>query len=54
MNKINLIWTIGWGLVFVFGVVSIFWKPAVFIAIAISATFFGMFLYDYITGKKLE
>ena len=52
MEKINLAWAIIWGFVFVMSVVAVFWNPAHFFTMVVSAIFCYMFIRDYRKEKR--
>ena len=47
-SSLNLFWAIIWAVVLGCAIVAIFWQPALFAVIILSAINFGMFLREYI------
>lgn len=50
---LNLFWLIVWAVVLIGAIVSVFWKPAVYVVILIAAIMVGMFLHDYIKVSRM-
>lgn len=47
MKSFSLFWMVVWAVVFVLAIVTIFWRPAVFILAAIALVFLVLFILDY-------
>lgn len=52
-KKMNLFWTIVWGLLLITSIIAAFWNPGHIFTIVASAVFFGLFLHDYIKCRNL-
>lgn len=52
-KKMNLFWTIVWGLMLITSIIAAFWNPGHIFTIVASAVFFGLFLHDYIKCRNL-
>ena len=52
--KLNLFWAIVWAVVLIGAIVGIFWKPAIYVVVGVSAIKFGMFLYETIRYARMK
>ena len=48
----NLFWAIVWAVMLICGNVAMFWKPALYVVIILSAMMVGVFLREYISIVK--
>ena len=48
----NLFWAIVWAVMLICGIVAMFWKPALYMEIILSAIMVGVFLREYISIVK--
>ena len=53
-SSLNLFWAIIWAVVLGCAIVAIFWQPALFAVIILSAINFGMFLREYIHIMRIN
>ena len=51
---VALWWAAIWGLVGLLSVVAMFWNPAQIGSVIICGVMCGLFIYDYLKGKKLN
>lgn len=48
----NLFWAIVWAVMLIGGIVAMFWKPALYVEIILSAIMVGVFIREYISIVK--
>lgn len=51
-NSNNIIWAVVWGLVLALCLVSLLWRPAIYILIGIAALFVALFIHDFVKFNK--
>ena len=54
MKTTAIFWACVWGIVFILGIVGIFWNPAQILTVIISGGFCAAFIADYIKARRLE
>lgn len=53
-NHINLIWVVVWGLVLVGAILGMFWKPALWIIVGVSAFMLAVFAAEFIRILRMK
>lgn len=51
---VNLFWAIVWAVILICSIIGLFWKPAIYAAILVSAVMLGMFLHDFIKVIRMK
>lgn len=44
----NVIWAVVWGIVLALLIVSLFWRPALYILMGAAALFVALFIHDFV------
>ncbi len=53
-NHINLIWVVVWGLVLAGAILGMFWKPALWIIVGVSAFMLAVFAAEFIRILRMK